>query len=305
MKEVTIVTHNSNFHTDDVFAVAAIMLVIEQSEFEGVRGAPVKVIRTREDKLMKQADFVVDVGGKYNEEENRFDHHQVEGSGQRENGIPYASFGLVWKKYGEMLTGSQEAANVVDRKLVCPIDAHDNGFKIADSRIEGVEPYLIEDFIFSFYPTWLENESDWDGLFLDLVFVAKALIKREIVIAHARDEAKKHITEAYEKMTDKRIIILESYFPWRTISREFPETLYVVYPERVNGNWHVGAVQAGKGMSFTNRKDLPKEWGGLRDKELAKVSGVEDALFCHTKLFLAVAKTRSGAVALAKKALEA
>lgn len=303
MKEVTIVTHNSNFHSDDVFAVAALCLIIERSEFGGARGAPIKVIRSRDPEVIKTGDFVVDVGGVYDEANNRFDHHQIEGSGKRENGIPYASFGLVWKKYGAKLAGSQSAADIVDRKLVASVDAHDNGFKMSDSRYEGYEPYLIEDFIFSFYPTWLEDESDWDGLFLDLVAIARALIRREIAIALAREEAKLHITEAYGRMEDKRVIILDSYYPWRTVSREFPEPLFVVYPERVNGHWHVGAVQAGKGMSFTNRKDLPKEWGGLRDEELQRVTGVPDAVFCHTKLFLAVAKSKAGAIELAKKAL--
>ena len=54
---------------------------------------------------------------------------------------------------------------------------------------------------------------------------------------------------------------------------------------------------------FTNRKDLPKAWAGLRDEELAKATGIKDAVFAQRNRFMAVAKTREGAIALAKIAL--
>ncbi len=43
--------------------------------------------------------------------------------------------------------------------------------------------------------------------------------------------------------------------------------------------------------------------GGLRDEELQKITGVEDAVFCHKGLFLAVSKSKEGAVKLAELAL--
>ena len=52
-----------------------------------------------------------------------------------------------------------------------------------------------------------------------------------------------------------------------------------------------------------NRKDFPTFWGGLRDGELAKVSGIKDAVFCHTGLFLSVAKSKEGAIEMAKIAI--
>ena len=55
--------------------------------------------------------------------------------------------------------------------------------------------------------------------------------------------------------------------------------------------------------SFGNRKDFPSAWAGLKGKELQAETGVEDAVFCHNKLFLSVAKSKEGAVALAQKAL--
>ena len=67
-------------------------------------------------------------------------------------------------------------------------------------------------------------------------------------------------------------------------------------------NWRVLAVRK-RAESFENKKNLPRSWAGLRDKELQKITGVKDAVFCHRNLFMAVAKSKEGAIALARKAL--
>ena len=69
------------------------------------------------------------------------------------------------------------------------------------------------------------------------------------------------------------------------------------------GKWKIEAVRSDV-HSFKNRKDLPALWAGKRDGELAEASGVADAIFCHTKLFVAVAGSREGALKLAKLAVD-
>ncbi len=88
------VTHCGSFHTDDVFACATLSLYFKKNNLK------YKLIRTRDDNIIKKADYVFDVGGIYDPKIDRFDHHQYGGAGKRENNIPYASFGLVWKKFG-------------------------------------------------------------------------------------------------------------------------------------------------------------------------------------------------------------
>jgi uncharacterized UPF0160 family protein len=51
--------------------------------------------------------------------------------------------------------------------------------------------------------------------------------------------------------------------------------------------------------------DLPERWAGLRDAELAAVSGVTDSVFCHSNLFIGGARSFGGAVQLAELALAA
>ncbi len=297
MKNTTIVTHNGDFHSDDVFAVAVLKIVLGDE-------TDIKIVRTRDEAIFASADFLVDVGGEYDGAKNRFDHHQVGGAGVRENGIPFASAGLVWKKYGEQICGSLEIAQNIDNKLFVPIDANDNGVNIYGSLVAlDFFPYTIADLVNIFRPTWKEDKDLYDERFAELVALAKKIIEREIVVSKDLIEANVLVEKDYQNAEDKRLVILSAKYPWSNILMKYPEPLFVVYQDSVNNFWRVKAVGDNKQV-FKNRKDLPKSWAGKKDEEFAKVTGVEDAMFCHNKLFLAVAKSKEGALALAKLALE-
>lgn len=49
---------------------------------------------------------------------------------------------------------------------------------------------------------------------------------------------------------------------------------------------------------------MPKDWAGLRDAELTKVSGIEGCVFVHSGRFIGGNLTRDGALQMARKALE-
>ena len=51
--------------------------------------------------------IVLDIGG------GKYDHHQRGGNGARENGVPYASCGLIWREFGkELLKEVEDVENV-------------------------------------------------------------------------------------------------------------------------------------------------------------------------------------------------
>ena len=154
MNDKTIATHNGNFHADDVFSIAALKSIFPSF----------KLIRTRDLELIAQADIVIDVGGEYDPDADRFDHHQRGGAGERENGIPYSSFGLIWQKYGlEICQDNQDVVNAVDRGLVSTIDAIDCGY--AEGIAEGITKGIsLSQTIGMFNPTWQE-ESHFDTCF--------------------------------------------------------------------------------------------------------------------------------------------
>jgi len=289
---IKVVTHDDRFHADDIFGVATLQLVFGVDALE--------IIRTRDEKMIAEADIVLDVGGEYDPERGRFDHHQPGGAGERVNSIQYASFGLIWKKYGEQLTGSKLAADAIDSWLVQAVDAGDNGIPIA-RPIEGMpSEYVINVIASAFGPTWEEDESVLDTNFTYITSFARELLKREIAQARARVHAVPLVVESYEKAEDKRILVLDGYYPWMSAVKKFPEVLFVVSPNKEGNKWRVNAVQE---ALFVNKKSFPQEWAGLKDEELQKMSGVPDAVFCHRALFMAAAKTKEGALKLAQKAL--
>jgi uncharacterized UPF0160 family protein len=288
MNDKTIVTHNGNFHADDVFSVAALKQILPSFN----------LIRTRDLAIMAKADIVIDVGGEYDAEAGRFDHHQRGGAGERENGIPYSSFGLIWQKYGlDICEGNQEVANAVDAGLVSTIDAIDCG------HVEGIyDGISLSQTISMFTPTWQED-SHFDSCFDEAVEFASRVLKRFIASSSGGISAKTIVAKAIENAQDPRVIVLQKYTPWkRTVHALAEKALYIVYPSQT-GQWRIQTVPVEPG-SFEDRKPLPKAWAGLSDKDLQEVTGIDDAMFCHNGLFIAGAESFESTMKMASIALQ-
>ena len=101
------ITHNGRFHTDDVFSAALLKILNPQINIVRKNSVP-----------EGYSGLVFDLG------DGQFDHHGPR-SQFRENGVQYASFGLLWKKYGSLLVNPKEAA-VFDESFVQPLDQQDN-----------------------------------------------------------------------------------------------------------------------------------------------------------------------------------
>jgi uncharacterized UPF0160 family protein len=283
-----IATHNGNFHADDVFAVATLKSIFPAA----------KLIRTRDLAVIANADIVVDVGGIFDTETNRFDHHQKGGAGARDNGIPFSSFGLIWQKYGlTICAGNQEVADSLDKNLVSAIDAIDCG------HVEGVQTGIsLSQTISMFNPTWQEQD-DFDACFDEAVVFASRLLTRFIAAATGGVNAKSIVANAIENAEDPRVIVLEQYTPWKTtVLRLSKDALFIVYPSQT-GQWRIQTVPVELG-SFEDRKKLPAPWAGLSDKELQDVTGLNDAMFCHNGLFIAGCESFENTMKMAKIALE-
>ena len=152
-------------------------------------------------------------------------------------------------------------------------------------------------------PTWQEENVTDDEMFLKCVDIAKEILLREIIQAKDAVLAEDLVFSIYKNTQDKRIIVLDKHYPFEYTLNNFPEPLFVVCPSKdIRNKWGVKAVKEDP-KTFQNRKSFPKSWAGLRGEELVKVTGVSDAMFCHRALFLAVAKTKEGAIKLAELAL--
>lgn len=280
-------THHGRFHADDVFSVALSKIIF----------GDISLNRTRCEHSIKNADIVIDVGEKYDPDNNLFDHHQKEGAGKRENGIPYSSFGLIWKKYGVYLCeGRIDVANRLDKNLVSPIDAVDCGH--IDGEYFGLS---LSQTISLFNPVNDETNCE-NKLFNQAVSFAVEIIKRSIKNSIAEVEAIEVLTKAIKDSNDPRYILLMKNIPWKHIINDIScDAIYVIHPSST-GQWRVQAIPQKKG-SFSYRKPLPKKWAGMTDQKIKDITGVSDAIFCHNTLFTAGAKSLKGAIELANIAI--
>ena len=291
-----VATHNGSFHADDVFAVAVLRLL---------HGDALEVVRTRDPQQLAAADLRVDVGLRHDPATGDFDHHQRGGAGERPNGIAYASFGLVWKTFGAQLCGSDEIAEDLDQLIVQGIDANDVGKTIVEPLIDSVTPFTVSHALGMMNPNWDEDATGAgkDAAFHQAVELAQGILARAISAAQAQARAAELVRSAIARAEDPRLIELDRGMPWhRELVANAPEALFVVYPREQD--WGVQAVPRVLG-EFANRKDLPERWAGMTDADLAAVTGVADARFCHAGRFMAVADSRDGALALARQALDA
>ncbi|KAI6781719.1 uncharacterized protein J7T54_003985 [Emericellopsis cladophorae] len=131
-------THNGHFHADEALAVHMLRLLPTYST------SP--LVRTRDPKVLETCHTVVDVGGEYDAQKNRYDHHQ-RGFGTTFPGRPtkLSSAGLVFMHFGKAIIAQKlglpanEASKDVDllysklyENFVEALDAHDNGISVYD-----------------------------------------------------------------------------------------------------------------------------------------------------------------------------
>ena len=291
-KRPLIITHDKHFHADDVFSVAALDLY-----FKGAYD----LLRTRDPEVIKTGDIVLDVGGVYDAASDRFDHHQEEGAGMRDAHIPYSSFGIVWKKYGNDVCDSADVAAQVGKTLGAYLDADDNGIE-THTKILDVPRYALRTVIKMFRP-FLDETETLDEAFVKAVSFAKWVLEKEIRRAKEYIRERDIVLSAYQSTEDKRVLAFDEFLRVSDdVAKECPELLFIVLPRDGQTSWMVRAVQSGTG-DFAARKMFPASWRAKSGRAMAEASGVLDAEYCHhSGNFLAVAKTREGAIALARLA---
>ncbi len=289
-----IATHDGSFHADEVFAIAALGLVEPQ----------VEVVRTRDRDTLARAEVRIDVGFTDDASTGDFDHHQGGFDRTRDNGVGYASFGLVWREFGARIChGRQDVADAVDATLVQPVDANDTGQPLTQSLIAGVRPMSVNAIIGGLNAHWDETltPAQESERFDAAVALAQGILAREVAAAASDLRGQRIVREAITATADPRVVELPVNAPWKQVLvPESAATLYVIYPKRQGFGLEAVPRELG---SFENRRDLPATWGGLEGADLIAATGVEDALFCHAKRFLAVARSRSGIRRLAQLAL--
>lgn len=309
---LVLATHSGKFHCDEVFAYAVLRLALGLHE----PGVDHILVRTRKAELIEAATIVWDVGGIFDAASNRFDHHQ-RGAPLRADDTPFSSAGLIWQVYGvravtALLQESQshsfavKIAAELDDTIVRQIDEIDNGVSI-DGPIKR-DTLGLAKLIGEFNPTWdhpaANGPAAGDVPFLEATALALGMLRRRVDGLRARLAAEALVLGAHTAGEDPRVLVLDRGMPWKNVvfSHDLP-VLFTISPAS-NGNWMVDTMPPEPG-SFEQRLPLPAAWAGLQATALAEESGVEDAVFVHLRRFVGSAKSRAGALEMARKALAA
>ena len=263
-------THAGKFHADDVFSAALLRLFVPDIQIKRVMSLPEGF-----------DGLAFDIGW------GKFDHHQS-GAPVRENGVPYAAFGLLWRELGEALV-SEEAANF-DEHFIQPLDLEDNtgcGHPLAAA-------------IGAFNPCWDEDD-DPNQNFEEAVTVAKAILTRKIAEVNGIRRAGTLVKAAVAQMQD-RIVTLDRYAPWKSFVVD-SDALFVVSPSQ-RGGFSAQAVPMSQ-QDNTLRLPFPESWAGKSADELQSLTGIATLRFCHNNRFLISADTKEDAIAACHLTMEA
>ena len=269
----TAFTHSGKFHADDVFSSA--LLLYLNPEIRIIRG----------NKVPEDFDGIVfDIG------RGRYDHHQKD-SRIRENGIPYAAFGLLWEKLGPEILG-EELALKFDESFVQPLDINDNTG----------EKNELATLIGNFNPTW-DAQGGNDEAFFQAVSVAGMILENKFERYLGNERADKRVEEILEEhqkailsgeksKEEARILILPEFVPCQKRLSE-TDIAFVIFPSNRGGY----CIQPQKKEYSLNYKcSFPVEWLGLENEELVAATGLSSAGFCHKGGFLMTTGTLEDAV---------
>ena len=283
---IRVLTHDGPFHTDEVVACALLQMAYPRDMLEITRS------RNFIDNDPTTFNFVVDVAGVYDGIQ-RFDHHQVSAP-TRPNGAPYASAGLVWNAFASLIIQHhvgcspedvQQIFEDIDRTIMIPIDASDNGKTIP-------YPLSIQQLISSFNTTWNSPNENNDGPFNTVMLIVQQWLGRVLEQSYSKILARTQLVLALAEAKEqgRSWIDLGVWIPFRTMLFEIPaEIHYALYPG-MNGDHRIECIPIVGSM--VSRKPLPEAWWGKEKEELSGLAGVPDAIFCHKTGFICSAKSK-------------
>lgn len=274
-------THGGKFHADDVFS-AALLLHFNP-----------KLAIQRGNRVPEAFDGIVfDIG------RGEYDHHQKD-SRIRENGVPYAAFGLLWEVLGTEILSPEMAARF-DEKFVQPLDNNDNtGEKNELANLIGM-----------FNPVWDDNSGS-DIAFVEAVTIAGRILEHKWERFRADERAEQQFADLFtahrERIAsagktgtvDEKILILSEFFPCQK-QLSATEIAFLIFPSN-RGGYCVQPVR--KENSSNYKYEFPENWLGLENEALQEVTGLAGVSFCHKGGFLLTAETLDDAVSACRISL--
>lgn len=281
MQNAAAFTHGGKFHADDVFSSALLLYLNPE------------ITITRGNKVPEDFEGIVfDIGrGKY-------DHHQRD-SRIRENGVPYATFGLLWEELGIEILG-KELASKFDESFIQPLDNNDNTG----------EKNELATLIGNFNPSW-DVENGENEAFSRAVQTAGMILVNMFEKYKGNERADKRIEEILaahnsailfgeKSEIEAKILVLPEFVPCQKQLRE-TEIAFIIFPSN-RGGYCIQPLK--KEHSLNYKCSFPESWLGLEGEELKIVTHLASANFCHKGGFIMTADNLNDAISACKISLE-
>jgi uncharacterized UPF0160 family protein len=270
--------HDGSFHADEVTACALLLFcdLVDRN----------RIVRSRDPSLLCRCEYVCDVGGLYDPEAKRFDHHQASYSGD------LSSAGMVWLYLKDKGIVDPAIYDVLNSTFLIGVDAHDNG----RAHVE-MGTSTFSQVIASFVPPVYDAPKEaLDRAFFEAVDFVLGYIKRVLERFRYMQSCKEKVEKSMR--AQGRILCFEEAMPWLESffelgGKEHP-AVFVIMPS--SGHWKLRGIPPSLEERMKVRVPLPAEWAGLLDEELARASGIPGAIFCHKGRFISVWKTKEDAL---------
>lgn len=279
-------THDGTFHADEVTA-CALLLLFDCIDLD-------KIIRTRDLGALSSCDYVCDVGGVYEPSKKLFDHHQADYQGD----LSSAGMVLLYLKSQKIL--SEKEYQFWNDIIVAGVDAHDNG---KDPEIRGLCTY--SHIISNFTPIKQEEDPvELEAAFFEALGFAKGLLDRMWRRYKYNQSCLQLVAEAMAG--NPQYLVFEHNIPWQDaffeLGGEKHPAVFVVMP--AGRHWKLRGVPPTSDHRMHVRMPLPREWAGLLEEDLRRVTGISGAIFCHKGRFVSVWETKEDALRALKKVLD-
>lgn len=271
-------THDGTFHADEVTA-CALLLTFDLVDRD-------KIVRSRESTVLENCEYVCDVGGVYDPALKRFDHHQLEYTGEMSS----AGMVLLYLKDQSFIDSS--TYDFFNRSLILGVDAHDNG-KVCSEIGCATFSHIIANFV----PITYDAPKD---VLMDAFFEALDFAQGHLTRLLKRFQYMQACREKVAKSMQNRgkCLYFEEALPWMEsffeMKGETHPAVFVIMPS--GGHWKLRGIPPTLEEKMQVRVPLPHNWAGLMGQDLSRASGIEGAIFCHKGRFISVWKTKEDAL---------
>lgn len=314
LKDKTVVlTHHGKFHMDELLALCILLHGPLYDKKEVV------IIRNRDSAYIEYADYVLDVGKIYDPDKNRFDHHQVNFDITYPDGTNYATAGLVFMKYGELVINTL-LAEYTNTCLLANMQLFDYIYtdiytylKHVDNLDNGQKTNISLEklgsgahWVTSMNPIRMFNtslESEYTHNFIIALTSLRLWFKNFVIKSAAMWLGIQYLDELDKipEINNNPYLIIPYDLPWKELIWKRWNILskfsFIIVANRDMTNWSIHHVPTSPNNLRYFKVKIPFELLGLYGEDLETITGIPDLIVCNNTGYVTYAKTKQAAIA--------